>query len=197
MATSDVDICNGALILLGQAPITSLDDNSDAARTMTQLYTTTLRAKLREAVWNFTQLRASLVEVSATPAWGPAHQFQLPQDPYCLRIIETNLDEDEPWRIESYVTDSAKYRVIVTDAANVSILYIGLVTDVTLWDDAFALAMEQELAFRACYALTRNGELTNALREEKKEQWARAKSLNQQEGRALKKILSDSLTIVR
>ena len=44
MADSDVDIANMTLTLLGEAPITSLDDELDAARAIKRLYTICLDA---------------------------------------------------------------------------------------------------------------------------------------------------------
>lgn len=197
MATSDVDVCSIALTLLGDQAITALDDDSDRARVMNRLFVPTLDAKIRDHNWNAFQLRATLQQLTAAPAFGFSYQYQLPQDPLCLDVLETNLAEDEAWRVESYQTATASYRVIVTDATSLSILYLARITDVTRWDSLFADAMSKELALRACYAITRNATLVDVLDKQTQAAWQKAKSRDGQESRALKRITSSALTRVR
>ena len=197
MADNDVDIANMALTLLGEASITSLDDELDSARAIKRLYTIALDAALRNHNWNFAQLRRSLARHSIAPEWEFSYQYTLPTDPYCLRVLETSLDTDEPWRIETYKSDAEQSRVIVTDATEIEILYVAHLTDPVLWDALFADAMGFEIAYRASYAITRNATLTASLQKEKELAWRQARSRDGQESRALKSLLSNSFTKVR
>lgn len=197
MADNDVEIANMALTLLGEASITSLDDELDAARAIKRIYTMAVDAALRSHNWNFAQLRASLAQHSATPEFGFTYMYVLPTDPYCLRVLETDLDEDEPWRIESYKTASEQSRVIVTDADSLEILYIARLIDPVLWDALFADAMGFELAYRASFAITGKAGLSKDLNGSRLLAWQRARSMDGQESRALKKLQSNSFTSVR
>ena len=197
MAESDVDIANMALTLLGEASINDLDDDLDSARALKRLYTIALDAALRDHNWNFAQIRRVLARHAETPEYEFSYQYTLPSDPYCLRVLETSLDTDEPWRIETFKSGSEQSRVIVTNATAVEILYIAKLTDPVLWDALFADAMGFELAFRACYAIKSNAGLMATLQKEKEKAWLRARSRDGQESRALKKLLSDSFTKVR
>ena len=194
---SDVAVANTALTLLGDESITSLTENTARAKTIKRLYAPTLEAKLRGHDWNFARLRASLAAVDATPEFGYDFMYQLPQDPLCLRVLSTNLDERARWEIETYITVSAQYRVLVTDETGVEIKYLGLVDDPTLWDPLFAEAFVLELATKAAYAITRNATLTAELAKDRDDAWRKARSVDGQEGRPLKRFLSNSFTEVR
>lgn len=194
MATNDVDIANMALTLLGEASIMSLDDALDSARAIKRLYDSALDAALRDHNWNFAQLRRVLARHAVAPEYEFKYQYPLPTDPYCLRVLETSLDPNDAWRIETYKTEAEQSRVIVTDATAIEILYVARLTDVVLWDALFADAMGFEIAYRASYAITRQATLTKTLQVEKEIAWRKARSRDGQESRALKSLLSTSFT---
>ena len=197
MADSDVAVCNIALAEIGDQAIVSLGDDAARARALNLMYLPILDAMLRSHNWNFAQFRVALNRLTATPAFDFTYMYELPTAPLCLIVLETSLDENEPWRIETYQTGSASYRVLITDASSVNILYVGRVTDVSRWDPLFADAMSIELAARICYALTRNASLQDVLEKKAVDKWRIAKSRDGQEGRALKKLLSNQLLRVR
>ena len=194
---SSVEVANAALTLLGDSAITALTEDADRARAIKKIYLSTLDEKLRGHDWNFARMRAQLVEVDATPEFGYDYMFQLPQDPFCLRVLSTNLDELDAWELETYVTTTAQYRVLVTDASTVEIKYIARIEDPTLWDVSFSDAFVLELARKACYAITRNATLAAELNAEADAMWKKARSVDGQEGRPLKSFLSNSFTRVR
>lgn len=202
--TTSLQICNNALLLIGDQTITSLSQDVPRATILNALYTPTLDEVLRSHNWNFATVRAGmncgLTELSCQPLWDFTYQFELPTgtcNPYCLMVLETNLDAEEPWRIEYGCSLGTAYRVLVTDGCQPAITYIGRVDDVSKWDPLFTDAFTYELAYRIAYPLTRNTSLMEWLKKEKEERWQKAKSRDGQEGRALKRFLSSSLTKVR
>lgn len=197
MANSDVQICSNALRIIGADSITALTDDNDRARLMNGLYLPTLEEKIQSHTWNFAQRRVALARLTDTPAYDFTYMFQLPQDPRCLQVLETNLNEDDKWRIETYATTTATYRVLLTDVSTISILYLALITDATLYSPLFSRAMEYELAYLASYPLTRNAAMRDLLFKDKELAWQKARSRDGQESRALKKLLSSSFTSVR
>src|SRR3990167_1498027 len=131
-----------ALTLLGEASITSLDDELDSARAIKRLYTIALDAALRNHNWNFAQLRRTLARHSIAPEWEFSYQYTLPTDPYCLRVLETSLDTDEPWGFE------IAYRASYAITRNATL--------------TASLQKEKELAWRQ--ARSRDGQESRALK---------------------------------
>ena len=199
MPSSDTEVANEVLTLLGDKAITSLDEDSDRARALKRLYTPTLDEALRSHDWNFARMRASLGRLQATPEFGYSYMFQLPQEPLCLRVLETNLRANEPYEIETYQTadGTATYRVILANVSTLEIRYTARVTSPTLWDALFGDGMVHELARRVSYAITRDATLTESLRQAALLKWRDARSVDGVEGRRLKQWLSSSFTEVR
>lgn len=197
MADSPVAICSNALRRIGAHPIAALTDNSDEARLCNALYTPTLRRLLRSSNWNFAMYRVALAALTDAPAFGYTHQFAIPTDPELLFLLETNLTPDEPWEIETFTSGAITQRVIVTDATAISIKYVGLTTDTTLFDSMFDYLFEADLALQLSYPITRNAQLSSVLQEELKEARQKARSRDGQEARTLKKFNSDQLTAIR
>ena len=81
-----VNICNQALLLLGERTIQSLDEDSTQAKVCAAFYETSRDACLRELKPSFARKRAVLTAVGPKPAWGFDNAYQLPQD--CLLVIE-------------------------------------------------------------------------------------------------------------
>src|SRR5688572_8267905 len=118
MANSDTEICNIALGHLGEAPITSLNEDSKAAWACNLHYALTRDELLRGHRWNFAKDRVQLSELAEGPAFGWARQFQLPAD--CLRVLEFNDQEIGDWISEEYEIEG---RRLLTDAAVARIVY--------------------------------------------------------------------------
>ena len=83
--TSNVDIANGALNILGASNISAFDENSKAARLVNQRYNAIRDAVFAAHPWNCLIKRAELAQSSTIPAFGYEHEYPLPTDPFCLR----------------------------------------------------------------------------------------------------------------
>ena len=201
MADTPLTLVNRALQKIGAGAITTLDttiDTSDRAVTMCTLYEPVLRAALQDGRWNFTQIRASL------QAWtcNPVHEFNcaylLPFD--LLQVEETTLDEAEAWRVESlYCSTTDVYtNIIVTDSCSpLGIVYSAYVTNPRLWKPLFTEALVTELAYQATFTITASQSRVDGLARERERAWSKAKARDGQEGRPLKRFLSDVLLRAR
>jgi hypothetical protein len=147
---SAVDVCNSALVQIGASRITSLTDNTDAARTCNQLYEAARDKLLRMHPWNFAIKRLVLAEETTTPEFDFDHKFGLPAD--CLRVLN-NDDENYPWAIEG--------RSLLTDASTVTIKYIARITDVNQWDPLFREVLELLLQSRFAIPLMNAPDVAN------------------------------------
>lgn len=147
---SQVSISNQALSLLGANLITALSDTSTEANLCNANYDDTRDAVLRAHPWSCATYRASLARLTDTPTFGFKYTYALPNDPYCLTVIET--DTRSPYRIEG--------RTLLSDEGAVKVRYIGRVTDPGQFDPNLVEAIATRLAAKMAYALTQNHTLT-------------------------------------
>jgi hypothetical protein len=135
MAVSEVKICNLALRKLGARLIESLNDTSQEAVTCNIFYEQVRDAVLREHPWNFAASRIRLARLAKAPAFGYAHQYQLPAD--CLHLRQLDTADDE------FVVEGDK---ILTDRVGASAVYTRKVTNPALFDPSFVMAVAARLA---------------------------------------------------
>ncbi len=87
MATSiaAVDICNMALDMLDEAPITTIDDDDPVARRFKRNFDQWRDMFLASHPWNFATKRLSLARDATDPAHGWDYRYLLPGN--CLRFL--------------------------------------------------------------------------------------------------------------
>lgn len=142
-----VQIVNVALIALGEPTITSLEDDSKAARLANTLFTFVRDAVLEDNNWKAAKARASLAKLATTPVWGFTAEFQLPSD--FLRLVAL---EDPTLRYEIHG------RKMLTDASTVNIEYIRRIDDPNEMDVSLRDAIASRLAFELSLPLTQSTE---------------------------------------
>lgn len=177
MATSKVQICNSALIKIGAARINSLEDENKAAKICKEQYDKLRKKLLRAHPWNFAIRRISLGQSAITPEFDFAYQYPLPKD--VLRVLDTNLLEDEVWAIEYDQTDD---RVLVTDSAAVKIKYLKDIEDVSVFAPDFEEALAFLIASDLAYSMTNSRTLATTMYQAYKAEVAEARSFDAQEG---------------
>ena len=156
---STVDIANFALNNLGASNISSLDENSKAARIVNQRYDAVRDAVFRAHPWNCLVHRAELAQETDAPAFGYAYQYALPTTPFCLRVLEftngtlfypqDNMTSNSGGPV--YVIEGRK---LLTDEGTAKIKFIGRVTDPQQYDASLVEALSARLAAEICYAIT-------------------------------------------
>lgn len=171
--SSAVAICSDALRQLGDDPITSLTDDSTRARLCNAFYEPMRDAVLRAYPWNFAITRQVLAQLVTTPAYGFSFEYQLPTDPYCLRVLNVD-DTGLAFKIEG--------RKLLTDASSVSIKYIARITDEAQFDVLFIDALSVRLASRLAYPVTGSASLTDVFFAKYKDVLSEARSIDAQEG---------------
>tara|TARA_R110000787_G_scaffold63838_5_gene144670 strand:- start:2672 stop:3253 length:582 start_codon:yes stop_codon:yes gene_type:complete len=147
---SEVQLCNLALAKVGDEQITSLTENSKAARLCNLVYEPMRDATLRAHPWNFAIKRIELAANTLTPAYEYNTQFTLPSD--FLRLIGTNM------------LDTAKFTVegnqLLCNVSALKIKYIYAVTDPNVFDWLFNEALSARIAAELSIAMTDNRSLT-------------------------------------
>jgi hypothetical protein len=148
---SEVSICNRALAMLGANTITSLTDGSTEANVCNAVYADARDAILRAHPWSCAINRASLAQLSTDPVWGFDKAYSLPNDPYCLSVID--LQESQLYRVEG--------RTLVCNNDTATIKYVARITDPGVFDPTLVFALACRIAAEISYALTQNRALSN------------------------------------
>lgn len=156
--TSEVDICNSALIKLGAEPILSLDDSNKRAEKCKLQY-----PKLRDEViashpWNFAITRATLAQSTYVPAFEFEQAYIIPND--VLRIVKTNLNMpgsvgENRWAVEIDPVTNQKVFLTnnLTGEDQIAIQYIKRITDVTKYSPNFVEVLATRLAADLAYPI--------------------------------------------
>lgn len=170
--SSQVDICNRALIRLGADTITSITDNTKEARLLNILYDQVRRELLRLHPWNFAVKRVILAsDPDSAPDFDFYYAFPLPSD--CIRILKV-ANNDYSYKIEN------GYMLSNVDAPEV--IYIADITDTSVYDSLFSTMFSLRLSSEIAYNLTNNSSLAAQLVDEYTRLKREAKLFDGQEG---------------
>ena len=156
---SVVEISNNALNAIGATNITSMDENSKAARVINQVYANVRNEVFRAHPWNCLIKRASLAQDATGPAYGYSYSYTLPADPYFLRVLEySNGSFTYPF---DNLTNNAggsvfviEGRKLLTDETVAKIKYVSRSEDPNEYDAGLVGTLSARLAYTIAYALT-------------------------------------------
>lgn len=137
---SKVSIANRALALLGENKITNLNDETQAARSIKNMYQDSLKSILAECCWNFACKRAMLNMTKEKPAWGGGNYFQLPSD--VIKIFKSTAD----FEIEG--------DKLLSRSGSVGVLYTYLNENDSRYSPQFVDAFACRLAYDVSFDLT-------------------------------------------
>lgn len=146
-ANSSVSICSNALLMLGDKPISSFDENNERTRAVANLYDYKRDRVLRLHPWNCATKRVILSPDSTGPAFGWKYQFQMPAD--CLRTISVGEDGNE-------VDFAVEGRKILTDTNVCKLRYIWRNEEENTWDALLVEAMTQVMIACLAYSITKS-----------------------------------------
>lgn len=178
---SVTDICNLALQKLGAGKITSINQDSVAARTCLTAYEHCRDSELRDHPWRFAITRASIAEDATAPEFGKASSYELPSD--FIRLLtpypEVNFN-DLDYEIEG--------RKIYSDLDSpLEIRYVSKVTDTSLMDSLFVEVLSCRMADQMCEALTQSNSKKQSISADYERALRKAKRTN-----AIESIAQDS-----
>jgi hypothetical protein len=190
---SEVELCNSALLQLGQSAITSMDDASNAARLCKRFYPSVRDAVLRAYPWRCAiafQNLGLLAGVDAIPSTATAfsYTFQLPVSPWCLRALLINGDRTLSWEVIG--------RKLLCDESSVNLRFIYRVTDPGNFDALLEDAISSRLASLLSFPITGNPEMSKTLYALYMEKLREARSIDSMEGSG-EELESDDLLTVR
>jgi len=151
---SETEIASNALTKLGDEPITSIaDDETQRAKLCRRYYYNVRDAVLRAYPWKCAITQKALAADVAAPLFGYSFKFQIPNLPYCLRVLKIKDDLDY----------DIKGRYIHCDESSIIIEYIARITDPGLFDSLLQEAIECRLSAELAYPITGNPTLIKAM----------------------------------
>ena len=161
MPISETEICNQAIMKVGAKPLIALrTEDSENARVCNTFFDSVRDAVLRSHPWNCAIHRKTITALSATPDSDWDHQYQLPTNPWCLRILQVGTIEDQPtrWNVEG--------RRLLTNENSPSIVYVKRITDTNEFDALLIDAFVLKLALKIAMPLTSNQKIVDGLIDE-------------------------------
>ena len=174
---SEVDICNSALIKLGdENTISALGEDGREGETCELMYPLVRDRLLAAHPWNFAIGRSTLTKDTTNPAFEYTSQYHLPGD--FFRAIKL-YDSDERWKIE---TNTAGEKRLVTDEAAAKLIYIRKITDTAQFSPLFVETLSTILAAEMAEVITGSTQKARKLFEEGELKLREAKRRDGQEG---------------
>lgn len=152
---SELELCNEALALFDQDPISSLSEDSRTAEACARLINPTRRFNLTLHPWYFARKRASLPG-STSPDDKYKYAFNLPAD--CLQLVHANQDQET-----RELFDLVGLQALGQESP-MKITYIYDMKDYAKMPPWFYDMLTYALAIPLISALTSNYELQNNLR---------------------------------
>lgn len=150
-ASSEVDLANMALTMLGQQPIAALTDNNNRAKLADKRLADVRDTVLRAHQWNCCIKRASLSAHGTAPVWGYSNRYQVPTD--FVRLVSTESNTTD-YRIEAGNQGESPLLFILTDDTEMKILYVAKITSVAQMDSSLVQAIACRLAADIAVAVT-------------------------------------------
>jgi hypothetical protein len=119
--------------------------------------------------WNFALSRVSITVDPTAPTWGYNYRYPLPTD--TLRVFRVGYPDDE-------IDFETEGGYILTDESECLAHLIMRITDVSLFDPCFSVALEIMMAEAMCFALTGNNSLKDQLQKDLKAAIQDARSMD-------------------
>jgi hypothetical protein len=157
--TDEVQICNLALQKLGEDNrITSLGDNTKAARELSVAYEPMRDAELRRHPWKFALRRADLAALAAAP--DPSvydYQYLLPAD--FLKLLDLpDYKTPYPTAQEQYQFGAATVGTVIETSLGspLRIRYVAKITETQRFDPLFVQVLACSIAMQVCETITQS-----------------------------------------
>jgi hypothetical protein len=195
---SQINICNQALLLLGEKTIQSLEpptdptDDTSARIACDAFYESAIAFLIQDMKPSFARVRVKLTTALAKPAWEFDNAYQLPQD-YLVVVERDSFDiqgtQYRVWRVEG--------RAYLTNNTEPNIMYMARDENTEgKMDGGFIKTAAAYLAYEMAYALTNSDAKVSAMYDLYTIRSDAAIVVYGQEG-STRDTTNDQLTVVR
>ena len=173
-ASSPVDVCSRALILIGAEPITSFDDGNNEALIASNMYEDVARSSLVNTRWRFSTNQVVLNRLTAAPTGSFDAAYQLPSGWLMTHVVTVN---DTPIEYQTYGD-----KLFCNEAASSElVLDFTYRADEQGWPSYFTIAVEYELASVFAVSLARDQSLAQLMTQQAATSMMRARNLDAQQ----------------
>lgn len=173
MATSNIDICARALVMIGAAPITSFSDGTTESTVAANLYEDTVRDLISRYRWRFAAGQAQLSRRTDAPdaKWDAA--YQLPADLLLLHDVTVNGNVIEYDRYQD---------MIYCNADEADLVYADYTFRAVedLWPPYFTTAVELTMASIFAYAVANQIQTADYMEKKALRQLALGRNIDSQ-----------------
>ena len=178
--STDLAICNDALLLLGNNAIDDLTDDTKAAKLCTQYYQRTVDSVIRAYTWNCATVRSDELTATTDPTFGFSNAYTLPAD--CLRVLKMFDDGTYKYRVEN--------GALLCDEGTAQITYLKRI-GADVMDPLLAEAVAARLAATIAFSLTNSVSAAEAMWKLYKDKLDEAQTTDAFEGTAPQMASSD------
>jgi len=178
--STDLAICNDALLLLGNNAIDDLTDDTKAAKLCTQYYQRTVDSVIRAYTWNCATVRSDELTATTDPTFGFSNAYTLPDD--CLRVLKMYDDDTYKYRVEN--------GALLCDEGTAQITYLKRIGAEDM-DPLLAEAVAARLAATIAFSLTNSVSAAEAMWKLYKDKLDEAQTTDAFEGTAPQMASSD------
>lgn len=176
MASSVIEICNNALLDLGEDVIMSLGDDSKAAGLCNHRWPAVRDAVLRAHPWNCAMGQAELAAATAAPLWKWEYKYVLPSD--FLRIVSiVSVDGERvvDWEIQGGI-------ILCNEEAPIYISYVKRELDPKKYDALLSETLTARLAATLAYPLSGSTSLSQSYWDAYQRKLVEARGVDAREG---------------
>ena len=173
-ASSPIDVCSRALILIGADPITSFADGNNESLIAANMYEDVARSALVNSRWRFSTNQVVLNRLSAAPTGRYDAAYQLPSGWLMTHAVTVN---DTPIEYQTYGS-----KLFCNESANAElVLDYTYRADEQDWPSYFTIALQYELASVFAVGLARDQSLAQLMSGQAQVAMLRARSLDSQQ----------------
>lgn len=174
---SKMQICNIALMRLGEPVLGNLDENNKRAIALRNCYDLARDTMIQDHPWNFAMTRASLARLEEAPDFGYTYAYQLPTG--CLQVHGLvgdgeNVDLSLAYKVEG--------QHLLTNESSARILYTARIEETGTYPPRFCSALAAYLAYEISYYISKSPALREQMFKEYQKELMAAKGLDGQEG---------------
>ena len=177
MATTKIDICARALIMIGAQPISSFSDGSTEALVASNIYDDVVEASLTRHRWRFATTQQQLSLLTSAPTGRYDYAYQVPTSPGVLQIITLTVND--------YVIPYSRYQNYIYlngyGANNEVIMDYIYKVDEQYFPPHFRLALEYELAALFAGSVARDNGLIEQFKTLSERQFLIARNIDSTE----------------
>lgn len=178
---NEVSICNLALSLAGNRPITSIETPISTEEKICSLwYETTLKQALIEASPNFARARKRIPLSNYENPFGFQYAYQKPND--CLKLL--GIGEVSNVNVD-YAVEGNYIFTDIMEENSLPIRYVKYISDVNSFSNGFIQFLACCLASNICYQLNKEQSVKQYIEEQRKEALVRTNTTDNQESKLM------------